>query len=910
MQTKTKPPYHNLGYRAIPIISFSFACLAMQTFAYAEDVSIYVSPEGNDSWSGHVSTPSPQKNDGPLHTLEAAQKAARIALSRSSTDTGTISVVVAPGRYSLHQSLVFEPQDSGTPTHPVLWKSMGPGPAIITGAVDLKLLNKSTDSEFRFAPPQLNQAYMVGGGQLYVNGARATLARQPNLGDYWYVSQAAFSKTDQIGGGSRSTFQATQDQWQWLNSLSKNDRSRAIVNIMHSWNSGLHRLGSSTPTQDLIVEISPPALHVFHEFGENQRFYIENIEKALDSPQEWIVTPTAIRYIPRESDKTALPYAVLPQLETLIQIHGDVKNQKWVENIRFDGLQFSESLWLTPPAGFTDQQAAVNVGAAITVDGARNISIENCVINRTGGYGIWFRDSVRDSKVESCKMDDLGAGGIKIGKARQSADDLTQTGNNILSNNIISNTGKIHPGAVGIWVGQSFDNTLSNNTIFNTTYTGISVGWDWTDSTPTSGRNAIKNNLLYNIGLGSLADLGGIYTTGYSPGTVISSNVIREVRSFHGYGPGYGAGPSAWGIYNDAKSRSIKVSDNIVIGTDGGSFFLNLGKETSATGNIFANGKEGEIFVAPTSSHGAQRLTASDNIIIPITHNFISIPSQSKDISLTKNLIASNDNNPALTSEIEGSCQECQTAQIALQTTQTAKDIRVTAPDPKIKSKIDTIIGRSGSTLHQSRGDQTLSVSYQVARNIALPQNLAPAVLNLSGDNLLARLVFSPPPPNPGVQATGACRDRRDYCLIFQDSPSYPNSYDPHAYLRLNSSGKYANVSFYIKIDNTSDFIHEWRDAAVPHGTGISLRITPSGFFIGNKSIAPAPTNTWMKVEISADLNDSWSLQITYDGEKRTKVASLPFVKSNWHDLRWIGFISNSRASSQTSLSDITISTK
>ncbi|MBS0367638.1 MAG: right-handed parallel beta-helix repeat-containing protein [Proteobacteria bacterium] len=899
------------GYPNLTRVLLGLLCLSTQMLAHAEDISIYVSPDGNDNWSGKLSSPSPKRTDGPLQTLEAAQKAVRFALAKS-TDTGQISVIIAPGRYLLRQPLVFEPQDSGTQTHPVRWKNMGPGQATITGAIDLKLLNKSTDREFKFAPPQLSQTYIAGGGQLYINDTRAILARQPNLGEYWYVAQPAFSKTDPIGGGSRSAFQATKDQWQWLNSLSKDDHSRAIVDLMHSWNSGLHRLASNTSAQDLTVDISPPALHIFHEFGESQRFYIENIEKALDSPQEWIATPSAIRYIPREVDKATSPHAVLPQLETLLLIRGDVKSKKWVENIIFDGLQFSESLWLTPPAGFTDQQAAVNVGAAITVDGARNISIENCTINRTGGYGVWFRESVRNSKVQSCKMDDLGAGGIKIGKTKQVADDINETGNNAISNNIISNTGKIHPGAVGIWIGQSYDNTLSKNTIFNTTYTGISIGWDWTDTAPTSGRNVIKNNLLYNIGMGNLADLGGIYTTGYSPGTVISNNVIREVRSFHGYGPGYGAGPSAWGIYNDAKSRAIKVSDNIIIGTDGGSYFLNLGKEVSAIGNVFALGQEGEIFVAPIPEKNTQRLIASNNIIIPLAKSFISIPnSKPPNVFLSNNLVASSSSSPSLSADVEAVCQECRTTQTAVETTPLAKEIRVTSPDKEIRSKIKNTIEESGSSLNQSREDQTLSNnSNQKIRSSASLQNPAPSALNLSGEDLLNRLVFSPPPPSVGIKTTKGCRTQQDSCLILQDSPSYQNSYDPHTYLRLSTSDRYASISFYIKLDNASDFIHEWRDASLPHATGISLRITPNGFFVGNKVIAPSSTNTWMKVNITADLNNAWILQVAYDDGRTAKTAKLPFVNPNWHDLKWIGFISNARVSTQTSLSDITISTK
>lgn len=78
----------------------------------------------------------------------------------------------------------------------------------------------------------------------------------------------------------------------------------------------------------------------------------------------------------------------------------------------------------------------------------------------------------------------------------------------------------MHPGGVGVIIAQSYDNEVSYNQISNTSYTGISVGWSWGYASATSGRNLILGNSLFNIGQGMLADMGGIYTVGISPGTV------------------------------------------------------------------------------------------------------------------------------------------------------------------------------------------------------------------------------------------------------------------------------------------------------------------------------------------------------------------------------------------------------
>src|SRR5262249_54928008 len=130
----------------------------------------------------------------------------------------------------------------------------------------------------------------------------------------------------------------------------------------------------------------------------------------------------------------------------------------------------------------------------------------------------------------------------------------------------------VMPGAAAIWVGQTWGNTVTRNLVANTTYTGISVGWQWGYGPATSGDNQVTDNLLFNIGQGVLSDLGGIYTVGISPGTVVSGNVVREVRGYTAYGSG------AWGLYNDYGSSQITLDANVVVGTDSGGYLLRQGR--------------------------------------------------------------------------------------------------------------------------------------------------------------------------------------------------------------------------------------------------------------------------------------------------------------------------------------------
>jgi hypothetical protein len=76
--------------------------------------------------------------------------------------------------------------------------------------------------------------------------------------------------------------------------------------------------------------------------------------------------------------------------------------------------------------------------------------------------------------------------------------------------------------------------------------------------------------------------MGGIYTLGVSPGTVLRGNLIHHVDANH-----YGG----WGIYHDEGSTGILVENNVVYATKFAGFNIHFAKEISVRNNIFALAK-------------------------------------------------------------------------------------------------------------------------------------------------------------------------------------------------------------------------------------------------------------------------------------------------------------------------------
>jgi hypothetical protein len=109
----------------------------------------------------------------------------------------------------------------------------------------------------------------------------------------------------------------------------------------------------------------------------------------------------------------------------------------------------------------------------------------------------------------------------------------------------------------------------------------VSVGWVWGYQRSVSQNNRIEFNHIHQIG-GVLSDMGGIYTLGVSPGTLLRNNHIHDVDANH-----YGG----WGIYHDEGSTHLLVENNVVHHTKFAPFNIHFAKEVTVRNNIFALGK-------------------------------------------------------------------------------------------------------------------------------------------------------------------------------------------------------------------------------------------------------------------------------------------------------------------------------
>ena len=107
-------------------------CAILMAVSAQKPVVYYVSPQGNDSWSGRLAEPNKARSDGPFATIQRAQQAVREA-KRNGVKASKWVISIRGGVYYLEQPLVLTPEDSGSAQAPVIYEAYNGEQVVISG---------------------------------------------------------------------------------------------------------------------------------------------------------------------------------------------------------------------------------------------------------------------------------------------------------------------------------------------------------------------------------------------------------------------------------------------------------------------------------------------------------------------------------------------------------------------------------------------------------------------------------------------------------------------------------------------------------------------------------------------------------------------------------------------------------
>lgn len=544
------------------LIAMAIAVAAEFPCAALADTTLYVAPDGSDEATGRRAEPAEGSDEGPLASLPAAVHQARQI--RQEQPEEPIEIEIAGGRYELSEPLRLTAADSGLTIRarqgstPVLsggrrivgWEKSSEQPGLWTVVLD-----EVRDGSWYFH-------------QLFVDGERTQRARTPNEG--------FFQAAGKLGEGSpiELPFKSGDLKAEWAG------MPDARLIMLMKW-TDLHVPIAAVDTEKNIAMLTGKPRSSWMDESD-ARYWVENVPDALDQPGEW--------YLDRESGRLSFlvsegvdpnqAQVIAPRLREIVRIEGNAAAGKLVEGVRISGLTFSDTDYEMPAEGIMSPQAAVPIRGHFRIAHAIDGIVENCVFENLGGYAIELGRGTQRWHVVGNRVRSIGGGGLRVGEpGDRNPTEMDACHGNQVTDNELTQLGRVFAPACGVILFQSGSNRIAHNHIHDLFYTGISVGWNWGYRETPCRENVIEFNLVEKVGQGRLSDMGGIYTLGPQPGTVVRNNLFRDVKSYR-----YGG----WGLYTDEGSSNIVMENNVAYRCTDAGFHQHYGRDNEVRNNLLA----------------------------------------------------------------------------------------------------------------------------------------------------------------------------------------------------------------------------------------------------------------------------------------------------------------------------------
>ncbi|MBM4080223.1 MAG: right-handed parallel beta-helix repeat-containing protein, partial [Planctomycetes bacterium] len=839
------------------------------------------------------------ETDGPFATLERARDEIRRLKETTGLPDGA-TIFIRGGAYFLKDTLVLGPEDSGTENGRITYAAYPAETPILSGGRAVSGWRKPKEGNVwtaEIAEVKSGEWYFH---QLFVNRARRVRARIPNEG--YLVNDGPIEPlVDRTK--ARSDKEAKMgfrfkpgDMMRWRNLEDAN------VLHFHSWTASLRWI-KELDEQNHIVRFTAPSGWPTGYWTKHERYYVENVPEALDAPGEWYLDRATgvLSYRPQANEDMAKAEVVAPRLRHLVRLDGDPLAGKFVTHITFKGLSFQHADWFAKDKGIADGQAAVFLDAAVMGRGARHCVIERCEIAHVGEYALWLGAGSKDNRVFHCHIRDLGGGGVKLGETTSPKGEADAAERNVVDNCFIHDTGHIFHAGVGVWIGRSSHNRVTHNEICDLDYTGVSVGWCWGYAPSSANHNLVEFNHIHHIGRGVLGDMGGIYTLGISPGTVLRHNVIHDV-----YSPGIGGGT---GIYPDEGSSDLVIENNLVYNTEYGCFSQHYGRENIVCNNIFALSLTGEVARYRQEDHLS--FIFERNIVLSTDGEFLHGGWSNGKYKIDHNLYWDTSTAQPMFDGLDFEDWQAlgrdQNSVIAdpLFVAPEKFDFRLKSGSPAARIGFQPFdVSQVG--LYGEREWVNLPKSI-VRKPIPLPQHPRRTYLKALDEGFedtavgerAAWAVTSGEDEAKGssIRVTDELAASGKRCLKFTDAPELPRDWQPHLYYSPRYNRGVAHLSYDVRLEPGAVLIQEWRDASQPYLVGPSIAIDKAGQLTANgKPLMAVPTGQWLHFDFTAGLGPqatgTYTLTLSIPGQPPKTFENLPVGSPNWQKLWWLGFIS------------------
>lgn len=545
-------------------------CIALVPLCDAQ-VRLYVSPNGNDAWSGTQASGS--GSDGPKATLEGARDELRRLRSRGSLDAGAV-VEVAPGSYPQLTTLTLTRADCGTPSGPIIFRSSSLHGAVIEGGVavnnwknlDPSLVSRvdpSIASNLRCADLRtlgvsdfgsLPKATWSGNNpstaiEFFVDAHRQRLSRWPAK-DYAQVTEGIDKLNFKADFGSSRMKTGEPDVW--------------VAGYPSGFDWAFVQMPASIDKEAGTVTLLKDPFYVNKK---GARFFIKNSLGDLNQPGEY--------YVDKASGLLVYyPLGDLGGTQNYVSVNpGPVAKFIDVTDVTFEGFTFEH--------GRND---------GIVLQRCSNVVLRGNEIRECGGCGVVVQElgpagsSSHDNLIQSNRVSEIGESGITVTAGNR----LTlEPANNVVENNVITDIGEDIPAVRPGVLLSGVSNRALHNDIHNCPSLGIQI---------FGNNNVAEGNHIWDACTDTV-DSGAIYLSGTDASQ--RGNIVRDNFTEDTYArvPG---NDGIWGIYLDGRASGVTVTGNVVKNSNRG-MILNGGRDNLIENNVMVDCKIG--FQIDEASH-------------------------------------------------------------------------------------------------------------------------------------------------------------------------------------------------------------------------------------------------------------------------------------------------------------------
>jgi len=452
-----------------------------------------------------------------------------------------IAVNVMEGFYEMSETLVLTEEDSGSNGYYVIWRANDGDDVTLSGG---KRVTGWVESEI----PGVYKTSHEGDNlrNLYVNNKVAQRARYNE-----YITPLAWYDDTENTVSNKDGFIIPKGI---INNPEKatNLEITKNINFISNW---IVKCKASDSEEGTVIACRQPYFSWTMKsrsgnlaWNITDDFRLENALEFLDEPGEWFqdIDTDTLYYKPREGENIFESEVVAPVLENMIEIVGENTDNR-AENIIISGLTIAHGandftsnndiivhqgtqLWAFDETTGYQSSGWNCYDANIYVTNSKNVLFEKNVIKHMSSVAIHLTRGIDNCEITGNAFYELANTAISVGSSPSDAlDRETLPKNTTISNNILTEVAHEYPSSCAIQVYYGNGTYILNNEIYNTSYSGISVGWGWTAQNPSQNRMnrrmTIIGNRVWNTNTMS-ADGGTIYTLGETKNSTLQYNYV------------------------------------------------------------------------------------------------------------------------------------------------------------------------------------------------------------------------------------------------------------------------------------------------------------------------------------------------------------------------------------------------